>query len=217
MRSTPTSLAAPAARPAAAKRCRPFLILFATVFLIGGCRRLTPLDTAPLDNAGMSYDAIQQLKSFDITSQEVTQIAEARQAGFPDNDCIQAVQIYHNRGKAFDVGQAVAGLTQVGVGDSTILELARLNQLGVSWGELQAMHLAGLSDAIIVAEARRRADHQPVLSGASLARLKNAGVSESTLLKLTERGVPNSRAGAILAYRRRGASDREILRRYARS
>lgn len=63
--------------------------------------------------------------------------------------------------------------------------------------------------------ARRRADGKPVLSGASLARLKNAGVREPTLLKLVERGVPDSQAGAILSYRRRGASEREILRHFA--
>jgi hypothetical protein len=98
--------------------------------------------------------------------------------------------------------------------EDTILELARLNQVGLSAGEFQAMRLAGLSDAIVLEVARHRAANQPVLSGASLAGLKNVGVRESTLLELARRGVPDSQASSIAVFRRRGASDSEILRRF---
>jgi hypothetical protein len=54
-----------------------------------------------------------------------------------------------------------------------------------------------------------------VLAGASFASLKNAGLRESTLLELARHGVPDSQAGAILAFRRQGASDEQILRRFA--
>jgi len=189
--------------------------LCAAGLIFAGCSRLKPVDTTSLDSSGMGYDAVQQLTALKITAPEVAQIAKARGASFSDDDCVAILKIYRGQNRPFDAGDAVAGLAQVGMSDSSILDLAQMNQLGLGWGELQAMKLTGMSDAIVVAVAQRRADGKPVLSGASLARLKNAGVREPTLLKLVQRGVPDSEAGKILAYRRRGASEREILRQFA--
>ncbi len=177
-----------------------------------GCSRLKPVDTTALANSGMSYDAAQQLRSLGISAPEVLEIAKARQGGFPDDDCIAIYNIYKGRNQQFDAGDAVAGLTQVGMSDTDVLQLARLKELGLGWGELQAMKLAGMSDAIVMEEAQQRANGKSVLSGATLAQLKNAGVRESTLLKLVERGVPESQGREILKYRLRGASETEILR-----
>lgn len=192
---------------------------FALAALLGlgavGCHSLPPLDTKPLDLAGMTYDAIQQLKAMNITAPEVTQIATARASGFSDASCIAVVGIYHGRTQGFDAGDDIAGLVRAQVGESTIIELAKLDQLGLASGEFQAMRLAGLSDAIVLEVARHRAAGKPVLAGASLANLKNAGVRELTLLELARRGVPDSRAAAILAARRRGATDAQIISRFA--
>jgi len=204
-------------RPASRRRLLPFLLLAALAFCISGCHRHLLVDTAALDNAGMGYDAIKQLKALDITTPEVAQVASARQGGFPDVSCVESLQIFHGRGQAFDAGDAIAGLLRAGMQADTILELARLNQLGFGAGELQAMKLAGLSDTIILEVARRHAGGKPVLAGASLASLKNAGLRESTLLELARRSVPDSQADAILSFRRRGASDDEILRRFTGS
>lgn len=200
------------------RRSRRILpVLVAAALLTSGCQRMKPLDTSPLDASGMNYDAIEQLKGLNITAAEVSEIAKVRQAGFSDADCVQLIQIYRASGKPFDAGDAVPGLLQAGVAEGTIIQLAQMHQLGLDWGELQAMHLAGLSDAIVLEVARRRAAGQPVLAGASLARLKNAGLRQTTLLDLTRSGVPDSEASAILAYRRHGASETEILRRFAKS
>jgi hypothetical protein len=195
----------------------PAIAFLALAFAVSGCHRLKPVDTAPLDQAGMSYDAIQQLKKLDITTPEISEIAQVRQAGLPDDDCVELLQIYRGRGQEFKAGAAVAGLAQAGLREDTIFELAKLNQLGLGWGELQAMRLAGLSDSIILEVARHHARGKPVLGGASLARMKNAGMRERTLLKLVQRGVPDTRANAILSARRRGASESQILRRFAGS
>ena len=99
--------------------------------------------------------------------------------------------------------------------EGTIIELAKLNEVGLASGEFQAMRLAGLSDAIVLEVARHRAAGKPVLAGASLANLKNAGVRELTLLELARRGVPDSQASAILTFRRRGATDAQIISHFA--
>lgn len=202
-------------RPVAS--CVPAVAFLALAFSVVGCQRLQPLDTSPLDRCGMSYDAIQELKKLNITASEIAEIAQARQAGLPDADCVEVLRIYRGRGQAFDAGNALAGLAQVGLREETILQLARLNQLGRGWGELQAMRLAGLSDSIVLEVARHHAQGQPVLGGASLARLKNAGMREATLLELARRGVPDAQADAILSARRHGASEADILRRFTAS
>jgi len=192
------------------------LALFAAIALAcAGCSRVKPVDTTALDSSGVGYDAVQQLTALKITPAEVTQIAKARSGGFSDDDCVAILKIYRSQNRPFDAGDAVAGLSQVGMADTSILNLAKINGLGLGWGELQAMKLAGMSDAIVMAVAQQRADGKPVLSGASLARLKNAGMRDPILLELVKQGVPDSEAGKILAYRRRGASEREILRQFA--
>ncbi len=182
-----------------------------------GCRHIAPVDTAPLDAIGMGYDAIQQLHALQITPAEVAQIAEIRRTGFSDDDCIAVMKIYRRHGAPFDGGDAMTGLAQAGMGDDDILELARLNQLGLDWGELQAMRLAGLSDPIVLEVARHHAEGKPVLAGASLARLKNAGMHNGALLDLVQHGVPDSQAAAILSYRRHGVSDAQIVRHFTGS
>lgn len=199
-------------------RLRSFpLLLGAALLLAAGCHRVLPVDTTPLDNTGMSFDSIKQLQGMKITSNEVQEIAKARHAGFSDASCIAAVGILHSRGQNFNVGDAITASIHVGFSDDTILELAKLNQLGFAVGELQAMRLAGLSDDIILEVARHHADGKPVLSGASLAGMKNAGLGESTLLELTRRGLPDSQAEAIVSLRHHGANDAEILRRFSSS
>ena len=186
-------------------------------FTLGACSHTRAADTQPLDNSGMSYTAVKQLNSMDVTKAEIPEILKSYNAGFTDEDCVQIVQLFHGRGQAFKSGDAVAGLIQSGLDGEMILSLAKLDQLGSTYGEYEAMHLAGLSDSIILAVAQKRDDKKPVLSGASLAGLKNTGLRASTLLELTRRGVPDTKAQAIISFRRRGASDSQILRRFTGS
>jgi hypothetical protein len=186
-------------------------------FALAACRHARHGDTQALDNSGMTYDSVKQLDTLDVTTAEIAEILEVHEAGFADDDCVRIVRIFRARGQAFNAGNAVAGLIQAGMNDQTILDLASLGQLGPTSGEFEAMHLAGLSDAIILAVARHRAEGKPVLSGAALAGLKNAGLRGSTLLELARRGVPDSEVNAIISYRRRGASDTAILRRFSGS
>jgi hypothetical protein len=198
-------------------KCLARLAAMIVVLAFLGCHNVPPLDTAPLDGAGMSYDAVQQLKALHISAPEVAQVATMRRAGFDDAACVQVFGIFHGRNQKFDAGDAIAGLVQAGMGEGTIVKLAQLNQLGLMAGELQAMRLAGLSDEIILEVAQHHSAGQPVLGGVSLATLQNAGMRESTLLELVRHSVPDSQADAILAFRRHGANDREILKHFAGS
>lgn len=184
---------------------------------LGGCRHARGADTELLNQSGMAYDSVKQLDGLNLTKGEVEDILKIHDAGFSDAHCVRIIQIFHGRGQVFDAGSAVSGLVQAGMSDDTILSLASLDQLGRSAGELEAMHLAGLSDEIVLEVARHRTEGKPVLSGASLARLKNMGVRSTTLLELARRDIPDSEGPQIASYRHRGASDAEILRRFSGS
>ncbi len=182
--------------------------------LLGACRKGLRTDMMPLDNTGMSYSSIKELRDLNVVSAEVSELVKAKQAGFSDESCVELVRITHGRNQLFRSGDAVAGLRQAGVSEPVILELARLDQVGLWAGPAQAMRLAGLSDAVILEVARHRAEGKPVLSGASLAELKNAGMSESTLLELAHRGVPDDQKSTIVLLRQRRWNDAQILHQY---
>jgi hypothetical protein len=190
------------------------IVSLTLMMVVAGCQRMMPLDTKPLDSAGMSYAAIKQLQALNITGAELHEIVKARTAGLSDDKCIEIVQLYHGRQLPFNAGDTVAGLLRARLSGETILELARLNELGINAGELQLIRLAGFSDAVVVEVARQEAAGRPVLSGASLSTMKNAGIHESMLLELLRRGVPDSEAATIIAAHRRGARDVDVLRRY---
>jgi uncharacterized protein (DUF433 family) len=198
------------------RRSRLLVLAFAlgTSLALVACQRLKPLDTSVLDQSGMSFATVQALRDMDITNAEVDQIAKARQAGLSDDDCLTLFRLERSRKQDFDIGDAVAQLLGAGVSGSTVIQLEQIDQLRSWGGEATAMRLAGLSDEIILEDAHRRASDLPVLSGASLANLKNTGMREATLLQLVRRGVPDDETSNIISLRRRGWSDAMVLRRY---
>jgi len=193
------------------------LALAASIVSTTGCHRAPALDSKLLAASGLSYDAIQQLKALKLTNAEIMEITKARQGGLSEPGCVEIVQIFRQRDEAFTAGDMVANMIGAGMRESTTIQLARMNQLGISGGELQAMRLAGLSDDIVLEVAHQRTAGAAVLSGASLAGMRNVGVRNSTLLELVRRRVPDSQANAIISSRRHGASDADLLRRFSGS
>jgi len=193
------------------------ILVFGVLFSQIACESLMPVDTKPLDNAGIRYGSIKELKALHITGPEVGEIAKVRQSGLTDADCVSLLQIFHGRGESFAAGDAVASLHQSGLSESSVLALAGMDQVGLGYGDLQAMHLAGLSDAIVLEVARHHASGTPALSGASLGTMRNLRMDNATLLELVRRGIPDSQAPEIIALRRHGSTDAEILRRFTAS
>lgn len=192
----------------------PFVLSVLAIFLACGCHHVAQLDTTALDTSGIGFNAIQSLRGMDITKDEAAEVINVKQAGLSDDDCVTLVHLARDRKEPFHNGDNVVQLLRAGVSEATVMQLAQLNQIGAWSGEAVVMHLAGLSDQIILEEAHRRAAGLTELSGASLAEFKNLGMREATLLQLVRRGVPDSEASTIIFLRRRGWSDAQILRRY---
>jgi uncharacterized protein (DUF433 family) len=165
----------------------------------------------PLDEAGFRYSSIQQLEQLDMTNPEVAELAKAAKGGLAEATCVDLVRIARGQKTHFAEGEAAAALHAAGITDSAILDLARLRQIAPWSGEAAAIRLTGTSDRVIVAVAQRRAAGQPVPSGASLARMKDAGVSESTILELLSRGMTDTDAASVVWQKKRGWKDEQIL------
>jgi hypothetical protein len=180
----------------------------------GGCQKLHRVDTTPLDRAGMSYSAIQDLKKLGVTDAEVWSVANAKMDGISDATCVELVRIAHGRQQPYNSTEMVTGLQQAGMSEPSILDLARMNQLGVSAGELQAVRLLGLPDDVVLEIAKSRAEGKPVLSGISIANIMNTGLRRETLLELIRRQVPDTSAAAIIAMKKQHKSDIEVLRHF---
>jgi hypothetical protein len=164
----------------------------------------------------MWFGSVEELRKLDVTDTEVAELAKTRQAGVSDAACIELVRIVRGRKQTFSSGDVVAGLRRVGVSEPTILELARLDQLGLWAGEAQAMRLTGLSDQILLAVARRRAASQPVPTGPALAKLKDAGMGEAEMLELINRGIADEQIQQWLDARRRQAASSGFVRYHRR-
>ena len=184
----------------------------AVVFLFAGCNRIKPIDLRQLDQAGMWYQSLEDLRKLDPSGAEIAQLVIIRRAGMSDAACLDLVRLARSRQRPFDSGEPVAALLRVHMSEANILELARLDQLGLWVGEAQAMRLAGLSEDVVMAVARRRASGLQTLSGAALAQLKNVGVDEPQMMGLLNRGGSDAEAQKVVEARNRAATPSGFVR-----
>jgi hypothetical protein len=110
----------------------------------------------------------------------------------------------------------VADLLNSGSSEDTVVQLARLNSLGIWAGEASAMKLAGLSDKIILAVAQRRSQGLPVLSGEKLGELKNTGASDATILDFVQKGLSEKSVNDYIAQRNRLSGHSFVYQRHSR-
>jgi len=117
-----------------------------------------------------------------------------------EQECVELVRLARSRDRSFAEGDAIAGMIEAGVKQNTILDLVRLNELTAFGGEAEAMHLAGLSDAVILDVARRKAKGEVVLSGSRLAELRDAGFSNAQLVAALDQGLNDKQALEALTH-----------------
>jgi hypothetical protein len=188
--------------PAFAKaRLLPGLLL-ALLLPLAACKHAEPpANTQPLDEAGMWSNSVTELRSLNVSNAEISELSKARQAGLSDPSCVELIKLARSRQQPFSGGQPIADLLATGSSEQTVVELARLNQLGLWAGEAQALRLAGISDKVILAVAERRSQGLPVMSGGKIAGLKNAGASEAVMLDFIHKGLSDERVAEYIAQR----------------
>jgi hypothetical protein len=179
------------------------LLAFLLPFL--GCKQAQTKNTEQLDQSGMWSSNVAELRTLNVSNAEITELTKARDAGLTDPSCVALIKLARSRQKPFADGEAIANLLSAGSSESTVLELARLNQLGLWAGEARILRLAGLSDKVILAVAQRRSQNLPVLSEKKLGEVKNAGASEATILDFIQKGITDAQASQYIAQRERAA------------
>jgi hypothetical protein len=203
----------PSLRPCRLSLARrlPCGLLFSSILLVSACKPAQKPDTSQADQMAMWLDSVPQLKTLNISNAEVAELNKAHEAGLTDPSSVVLIQLARDRKQPFGDGQPVADLLNAGSSEATVLQLARMNQLGALAGEARAMRLAGLSDKIILAVAHRRSQSLPVLSGAKLGELKNTGVSDATILDMVQKGTSDATATAFIAQRERAAGGHSFV------
>ena len=181
-------------------QARLIIALAASLLFCAACKNANRARMTPLDAAGMHPETIEQLNQYHVNDAEVQQILTAGRAGMSEQNCVELVRLARSHDQAFTEGDAIAGMLEAGLKQDTILEIILLNQLTTSGGEAEAMHLAGLSDAVILNMVRRRAKGQTVLSGSRLAELRDAGFSNAQLVAVLDQGLSDRQAQEALAH-----------------
>ncbi len=133
-----------------------------------------------------------------VTDSEVNELIKVHDAGLSDDGCIQLMHMARDRKQAFTNGDAISDLLRAGVAESTVMELAKLGQINQWTGDAEGIRLAGYSDQVVLAVARRRAENLPTVSGTSLVELKNTGVGEQQALNLISNGLTDEKAAQMI-------------------
>ena len=191
-------------------------MLAASLLLLAGCNKVRQTNMSSLDAAGMHPDSIDQLRKFQVNDAEVQQILTTGRAGMSEQGCVKLVEIARLRHRAFTEGDAVAGLLGAGMSEDSVIEIVRLDQLGLFAGEAAAMRLAGLSDDVVLSVARHRAKSQNVIAGARLAELRDAGYSNLQLVEMVDRGITDKQAAQAVARHDYAVGGHSFVRQHGR-
>ena len=171
---------------------------------------------APLDTAGMHADTIEQLHKYEVSDDEIQQVLTVARAGMSEQDCVEIIRIARSRHRSFAEAEPIAGLLGAGVKESSVLELLRMEQLALFGGEAEAMHLAGISDDVVLELARRKAKGEAAVSGSRLAELRNVGFSNTELMAVLQRGTTDRQAEQAIASRKYALSGHSFVRQTGR-
>jgi hypothetical protein len=197
-----------------AKHALQACALAIAAFWAVACHKVEYVSLRPLDEAGFNYSSIQQVEQLKPTKPEVPQIVSAYKGGLAEATCVALLRIAHEHKAPFLEGEAAAALHAAGIADDAILDLARAQQIAPWGGEAQAIRLTGISDRIIVALAQRRAAGQAIPAGATLAKMKDAGCAEATILELVNRGISEVDADSVVWRKQHRWSDEQILKEF---
>jgi hypothetical protein len=188
-----------------ALRIFPLGLLLACLLLSYACKQRPKVDAQPPDPSSDWVNSVPELRALNISNAEIAELTKAHVAGLPDQSCETLIKLARSRQKPFTDGDGIADLLSAGASEQTVVELSRLNQLGLWAGEARILRLGGLSDQVILAIARRRSQNLPSLSGEKLGELQNSGASEATILNFVEKGYSEQQISDYIAQRERAA------------
>jgi hypothetical protein len=142
----------------------------------------------------MWYEKVEELKALKVSNAEVAELTQLKQIGISDGGCIELVGLARVQKRPFAEAEPIVQLYRAGISEPHILELAKLKQIPSWAGEAVTLRLTGISDDVVLAVARRRASHLPVLTGPVIGRLKNVQYTQTQILQFINGGMTDQQA-----------------------
>jgi hypothetical protein len=192
------------------------LLLGVCALLAGGCKKHLLTDYRPLDQAGMYFSNIEELKGMNTSDQEVAQLVKLKQAGISDETCVALLGAAHAHQHPFTSGDPAASLAQAGFNEVEILTIARADQLDNLSTDAVTLKLVGLSDATVQAVLHRRIQGLRTLNSAQIGRLKNTGLTEKQILERINSGMTDAQAEKEIVARENARNQTGFVRVHGR-
>src|SRR5260370_19270176 len=101
------------------RRSSLICVLVLVALVLPGCKRLRGPDTQPLDQAGIWYEKVQELKGLGVSESEVAEIVRLKQAGVSDATCVDLVSQARVQKRPFSDPHAVHDLFQTASAEPT--------------------------------------------------------------------------------------------------
>lgn len=195
----------------------PRLLLWALLLVFaGGCGSHPLTDYHALDQAGMFFGKVQELKALNTDDAEVAQLVRLKRAGFSDDTCVSVISAAHAHKHTFASADAMINLVRGGFSEPEILEMAQTDQIDTLSFDAVTLRLTGLSTSFVLNILHRRAQGLPTLSGAAIGRLKNTGLTESQILQRVNEGMTDEQAERESVARERARNQTGFVRHYRR-
>lgn len=130
--------------------------------------------------AGYDEASAAELSKLGLNTEEVENLTVARQGGLDGTAATQVVKTLHDDDLKFDLGVEMQTLSGAGYSATGLVELVKLGAVRHWESDLRVMKHAGIGESTILTLARLRfADEKKgILSGNEYADLKNAGMSD---------------------------------------
>jgi alkylhydroperoxidase family enzyme len=178
-----------------------FFLLGVCVIGLAGCQKHPQTDYSALDQSGMWSSSLDELKKLKVTDMEIAQLAKIKQAGAPDDFCLDLTKAARAHQHEFTSGDAVVDLSRAGYTDVEIMAMAKADRLDIMSGDAVTLKLIGLSNSTVQAILHRRVQGLPTLTSEQIGRLKNTGMSEKQILEVVNQGYPDDKAEAFIKQR----------------
>lgn len=171
--------------------------------LICGCQGHLLTDYRPADQAGIYSGTIEDLKKLNTSDAEVAEVVRLKKANLDEKAIVSLVRIAHEHQHSFVATDMVKSLAGGGFSDDQILQIAQTDQFDTIGGDAVMLHAMGLSASTVDYLLQRRLKGVRTMSVATIADLKNSGLSEKEILYRIQQGMTDAQGEAEAAARQK--------------
>ena len=160
-------------------------------------------DYRPADKAGIYSGTIEELKKLNTSDAEVAEIIRLKQASVDEKTIVSLVRIAHEHQHSFVATDTVRSLAGATFSDEQILRIAQTDQYDTIGNDVVMLHAMGLSGPTVDYLLDRRLRNIRTMSVATIADLKNTGLSEKEILYRIQQGMTDAQGESEAAARQK--------------